>query len=277
MKCNILTYGLLFLSILASFNAQAQRKRDIIFEDKSVGIAVVPSLHHRFISVDNSQAPGFKDSLNKADQFKQALDLGAHFRFKTGRGWYVTTGLYFRNAGFTRVKEDLKLMDEIHPNMPQDQTRIADQLQGFKTAIHYHHNYQYLDLSVLFGKDLTTREMKENEVYLNWFFGGSVSGLVSHHLYLDFVGFTPFGLDYSKIYNTNLNPYSVNMSFLGGLRLDVDVYPKVRLFVKPQIQKYLFFSNNGPEKHHLLSLMAEVGLSYSLGDPKDSRNRTRSL
>jgi hypothetical protein len=268
----------LFISLsvlfLTSTHMQGQkRKKDIIYQDKTIGVAVMPSLMGRFLK-DPNNIPGYSDSVRSMDKLKTELNFGLNFRFKTGRNWLVTTGIYYNKMGFTRVQDKINLLDIIHPNMPIEVKRITDVQQGLKTEIHYNNNYHFIDIPVLFGKDLTTRDMKDNDINLSWFFGGSMNGLVKHNMYIDFKGFTPSALKYYDLRDTDLKPLQVNISAIIGGRVDVEIYPKTRMYFQPFIQKQLFYASYGKEMHHLYALSAEIGISYSLEeDKKDAKKK----
>jgi len=257
---------LAFTAILGfSLHVEAQKK-DIIHTKSSIGFSVVPSLHGRFMKMDDA-SPQLRDSLRKADKMKSNIGFGLHYRFLTGKDWYVTTGVYYSNMGFVRVKDRVNFLDTIHPNMPQSQTVIADDLQ-FDKEIRYYNNYHFIEFPVLFGKDMTPQRMKLGDVKLSWYLGGSIGGMVQHDIDIEFRGFSPYGYNNYKMRNTELIPLIMNLSAIVGGRIEVDVYPKVKLFVQPQIKKHVFFASYGIEKHHLYTLSSEIGLNYSLEKEK---------
>jgi len=247
---------------------EAQKKK-IIHIGNSIGFSVVPSLHGRFMKLEGGSQQ-FKDSLRKADKMKSNIGFGINYRFKTGRDWYVTTGIYFSNMGFVRVKDRVNFLDTIHPNMPQSQTVIADDLQ-FDKEIRYYNNYRFLEFPVLFGKEMTPQRMKLGEVKLSWYFGGSIGGMIQHDIDIEFRGFSPYGYSEYTMRQTDLAPLIMNVSAIVGGRIEVDVYPKVKLFIQPQIKKHVFFASYGNEKHHLYSLSSEVGLVYDLEKDKEKK------
>lgn len=254
-----------FLLLNVNF-VKGQKKKEIIHEGRSVAFSILPSAQGRFLKLKTPNDE-LRDSLRKSDQLKTTLGLGLSYRFLTGRDWYVITGIYYNNMGFTRVKDKVNLFDTIHRMMPEGQRIIADDLQ-FETNIKYHYNYNYLEFPVLFGKDFTPRTMKQGEVKLSWFAGGTLSGLIGHSIGLEFVGFTPFGLKTYQIKQTELMPLIINLSAIVGGRVEVDMYPKVRMFFQPQLQKNILFSSYGAEKHHLYTLRGEIGISYRLDKEK---------
>jgi hypothetical protein len=247
-------------------SVNAQKKKEIIREGNTLGFSILPSAQGRFLKIKD--APDvLKDSLRKADQLKTSLGFGLSYRFLTGRDWYVTTGVYYNNMGFTRVKDKVSFLDTIHRMMPEGQKVIADDLQ-FETQVNYHYNYKYLEFPVFFGKDITPRNMKRGEVKIAWFAGGVLAGLIGHSIDIDFVGFTPYGLKTITIKETELLPLVVNFSAIVGARVDVDMYPKVKMFFQPQLQKNFLYSSYGIERHHLYTLRGEIGISYRLDKEK---------
>lgn len=253
-------------------NLNAQKKKDIIYENASIGVSIVPSLHGGFLTMKGASSE-LLDSLRKADKLKSVMDFGLQFRFQTGRDWIVTTGAYYSNKGLTRVKTPVNLLDEIHKNMPRGKTVISDDMQGFTREIYYHINYHFLEIPVLFGKDITPKRMKNEEIKFSWFFGGSLEGLLWHDMRLEFRGFEPYGMsEYTLNKNeTELKPLIANISAIVGARVDVDLYPKMRLYFQPNIRKQFFFASYGIEKHHLYSLSAEVGINYDISSNKKER------
>ncbi|MCK9480586.1 MAG: outer membrane beta-barrel protein [Bacteroidia bacterium] len=262
----------IFFILSLSTQVNAQKKKDIIYEHASIGLSIVPTLHGGFLSMPNASAD-LKDSLRKADRLKNVLDFGAQFRFKTGRDWIVTTGIYYSNKGLTRVKEPVNFLDVIHDNMPEGKVKITDDMQGFTRQIYYKINYHFLEIPLLFGKDFTPKRMKNEEVRLSWFFGGSLDGLIKHDMKIEFRGFEPYGMsDYTlNKKETALKPFIVNMSAIIGARIDVDLYPKMRIYLQPNLRKQFFFASYGIEKHHLYSMSAEVGISYDVSTKRKDK------
>lgn len=264
----------LVLGILltASNRLEAQKKKDIIYENATIGISIVPSLHGGFLAMKGTSKE-LKDSLRKADQLKSVLDFGAQFRFNTGKDWIVTTGIYYSNKGLRRVKEPINLLDVIHDNMPPDKVKISDDMQGFTKQIYYNINYHFLEIPVLFGKDFTPKRMKNEELRFSWYFGGSLEGLLKHDMKIEFRGFEPYGMkEYTLNKNeTELKPLIVNASVIIGARVDVDLYPKMRLYFQPNIRKQVIFASYGIEKHHLYTLSAEIGINYAVSTNRKNK------
>jgi hypothetical protein len=118
---------LLVLALASSTYAIAQ-KRDIIYEDKSIGLSIFPALQGRFLTIPDAPV-GLADSLRSADKLKTSLNFGVQYRFKTGRDWFVTTGIYYNKMGFTRVIDKVNLLDVIQPDLPEEDRRVNNVVQ----------------------------------------------------------------------------------------------------------------------------------------------------
>lgn len=274
MKPSFKYVCLFVLALASSIYANAQ-KRDIIYEDKSIGLSVFPALQGRFLTIPDAPI-GLADSLRKADKLKSTLNFGVQYRFKTGRDWFVTTGIYYNKMGFTRVIDKVNLLDVIHPDLPEEDRRVNNVVQGIPIEIQYHVNYHFIDIPVLFGKDITPRNLKRSDFKFSWFAGGSINTMILSEKVIELKGFTS-GNDrnFFQINPSYYKPFPVNLSAIVGARLDIVVYPKTKLYIQPNIQKQLFYASYGTEKHHLYSLSAEIGLNYSLEDDKSEPKKSR--
>lgn len=266
-------FAVLFTAIFMLFSKNSIAQ--IVYENKSVGISFIPSLQGRLLQIKDA-IPGQEDSLDRIDKMSQDIGFGVNFRFRTGRDWNVFTSLSYQNMGFKRVKEDVNFGDVIHPNLETEfpnQNRIVD-VTTIPRQIVYHNNYQFIDLSVLFGKDFLFQGLKNKELNFSWFFGGSIGYMFKHDLFLEYVSFTPYGRKNDVVTNTELDPIPFNISAIVGARMEIDVYPKMKLYLQPNIKKHLLFASYGIERHHLYGLNLEIGLNYSLEDkdPKAKKN-----
>ncbi len=252
------------------------QKKDIIYEEKSLGFSVFPSMQGRFLYLPKTEGEdplartALMDSFKKADQMRAVINFGVHYRFKTGRSWYVLAGVYYNKMGFTRVRDKVNMLDEIHPRLPERDRIVVNVAQGFPMEVHYHYQYHYIDLPVLFGKEFTPRTWNgTTDTRLFWFTGGSFNTMFNDNMLIQLKGFS--GSNDRTRYKVEMDgfkPFPVNISAIIGGRLEVDVYPKTNLFVQPVIQKPLLFATYERERHHLYSLNLEVGLNYSLDKPK---------
>jgi hypothetical protein len=258
MKNKIVLFAILFFIFQTISEAQ--------FEEKSIGISVFPTWNGRLLKIKDA-ASELKDSLNNTDKLKSNISYGIQYRFKTSKNWYMSTGIYYQNMGFKRMVSPVNFKDTIHPNIPYPHSVILDQTDGGGRSIQHNVNYHYLDVPAIFYRDFTPAREYENKISL--MMGLSANFMIKHHTYIKYRGFTPGGLEYYDLEDTSLDPLRINFSAIIGARFETILYPKVNIYFQPHFKKHLLFASYGIEQHHLYSLNAEIGFTFSLKKDKE--------
>jgi len=242
---------ILIFCLLTGLAAEAQ------FKEPSYSFAVVPTLGNRLISFKSGGSAYVKDSLKKADGWRDAIGASVIFGFKSGKTSRIFIGFQFHNFGFTRKKENIRFKDTIHPDIGI----MNDLSQTGNNYVDFNYRYMYLAVPFLMSKQISGKNMKSSTLHL--LFGGSLAGLVKHDIKAQFHGFSAFGKKEFKLEDKESQPGLLNGNLHIGLRLENLVYGKSTfVFVQPTVYVPILGANYGEQRHHLFALGLEVGLMY---------------
>lgn len=243
--------SILFL-ILNCISLKAQ------FKDPGYSIAVEPTFGTRIAIYKGSFSDSYKDSLQKADRYRDAIGASFLVSFKTGKKQRIYTGLQFHNFGFTRKKENIRFMDTIHPQIGI----MNDLSQTGGAHVDFNYRFMYLSLPVLFSRQISGKKMTATTIHLIW--GGSVSVLLKHDIRAVLRGFSTRGGDkVHPLTNEAAEAQRINANLHAGFRLENLLFGKdTWIFAQPEIYLPAFTANGSSERYRLLAAGIQVGIYY---------------
>ncbi len=254
MKHNI--FAILFF--LCGFTTFAQLK------DAMISVAVVPTMGNRVMVYKTEVNEAYKDSISKADRWRDALGASLMMSLKTSEKGRLFVGLQFHNFGFTRRKENIRFQDTIHPDIG---VRF-DLVQTGETYVDFNYRYQYLSIPFLFSWQLSGK--KKKSLSLHALFGGSLSGRLKHDIRAVLYGFTMRGNKNEFILkDQGSEPAMFNANLHFALRVENLVYGKhTYIFAQPTFYMPLLVANYSAQRHQLYAIGVEVGLMFRLTKEK---------
>ena len=247
MKHNII----LLTCLLAAYSSRAQ------FKDPSFSFGVVPTLGNRLITYRTSVSKAYKDSINKADRWRDAIGASCMFGFRTNMNNRIFVGLQFHNFGFTRKRENLRFMDTIHPGIGI----MNDLSQTGPNYVAFNHRYMYVSIPFMVSTRISGKKMKSST--LDFVFGGSLSGLVKHDIRAQLHGFSAYGEKIFILDDKEAEAGLLNGNLHVGFRLENPVYGKhTFVYVQPTAFLPVLPANYSKQRNNLFALGVEVGVMY---------------
>ena len=247
----------LFVLFFTSLQAYAQ------LTDPIVSFSLEPTLGYRIMGFKSKALPPFKDSINKADKWRDAISGSFTLSYSTSRYSRIYFGLQFLNFGFTRERKNLKFKDTIHPEIGI----VNDLSQTGSNDVEYNYRYQYLGFPVLFSSKLNIRKMKTSKLY--FMFGGSLCVLINHDIHTRLIGFSARG---KKVFNLNGDedkPTLFNANLQMGMRLENPILDKnTFIFVQPNLYLPILAANRSDMKAQLYAFSVQVGIALKLEKDK---------
>lgn len=242
----------LLLFVLMTFTLDAQIK------DPSYSFYVQPGFQNRIITFKGSFSASYKDSIRKADQGRLTVGAGFLYSFQTGKKTRFYTGLQYQEMGFSRIKENLKFLDTIHPQIGL----MFDQSQTGGNYVDFKYRFKYLSLPLMFSNDLSRRKSKNTRIHATY--GLSVSVLIEHDILAKLHGFSTRGSQKKfKLDNSESEPGRINANLMGGFRVENLLYGKETwVFISPEIMIPTLPANLGKERYRLWSLGLQIGIYY---------------
>lgn len=250
-------FPFLLLCLLSVSLSQAQ------LTDPAVSISVEPTLGHRIMNFKSRALPSFKDSINKADKWRDAISANFMLSYSTSRYSRIFFGLQFQNFGFSRYRNNLKFLDTIHPEIGL----VNDLSQTGSNDVEYIHRYQYLGLPVLFSSRLNVKKMKTSKLYL--MFGGAINILINHDIKTKLIGFSARGGKVFILDGKENEASRFNASLQMGLRLENPVLDKnTFVFIQPGIYLPILRANRSDMQAQLYAFGLQVGVVLKLEKDK---------
>lgn len=245
-------YKIFFLTIFSScLSVGAQ------ISEPGYSFAVMPTIGNRLISYKDNVSAKVKDSLKKADGWRDAIGASLMYSFKSNKTTRIHVGFQFHNFGFTRKKENIRFMDTIHPDIGM----MTDLSQTGPSYVDFNYRYMYLSIPFLISKQISGKKMKSST--LHFIFGGSLSGLLRHDINAQFHGFSLKGGDKQrKLDDKESEAGLLNGNLHLGMRLENKVFKSTFVFVQPTLFAPILNANYGKQRHHLYALGLEVGIMY---------------
>ncbi|MCC6818084.1 MAG: hypothetical protein IT245_04235 [Bacteroidia bacterium] len=225
----------------------------------ALSFSVEPTISNRIMSFKSRYPKTFKDSINKADKYRDALSFNLHLSFSTSKNSRIFVGLHFLNLGFTRMKYNLKFKDTIHSEIGI----VNDLSQTGSNDVEYNHRYQYIGLPFMFSSRLHIKKLKTSQ--LHFMFGGSVVGLVNHDIKVRLIGFSAFGKKEYKLSGDENEPIRFNANLQIGLRLENPLFDEhTFIFVQPDLYLPIISANRSDMKAQLYAFGLQVGCMFRL-------------
>lgn len=227
-------------------------------KDPGYSFAIEPTFSSRIAVYKGSYSDTYKDSLQKADRYRDAIGASFLVSFKTGKKQRIYTGIQFHNFGFTRKKENIRFMDTIHPQIGI----MNDLSQTGGAHVDFNYRFMYLSLPVLFSRQISGKKMTSTLVHLIW--GGSVSVLMQHDIRAVLHGFSTRGAEkVHKLENSAAEASRINACLHAGFRVENLLFGKdTWIFAQPEIYLPAFTANGSSERYRLLAAGIQVGIYY---------------
>ncbi len=250
-------FPILLVFLLSMSFSQAQ------LTDPAVSISVEPTLGHRIMNFKSKALPSFKDSINKADVWRDAISANFMISYATSRYSRIFFGLQFQNFGYTRSRKNLKFMDTIH----EDIGIVNDLSQTGSNDVEYIYRYQYLGLPVMLSSKLNIKRMKTSKMY--FMFGGSLNILINHDIRTKLIGFSARGKKVFILDGKEDEPSRFNASLQMGLRLENPILDKnTFIFIQPDIYLPILRANKSDMKAQLYAFGLQIGVVLKLDKDK---------
>jgi len=194
---------------------------------------------------------------------RYSIGLSAAMSFTSSRNTGIRFGLEYMDAGFRRVREDLRFLDTIHPNIGI----VRDLSQTGGAYAEFNYSYKYMQIPFLFTKNLELRSLIESK--LHFFAGGSISVLLKHQMITKLRGFsTREGKDF-KWEGVENEPQRFNFNLHTGFRLENPVYGKnTFIYLQPGLYFPILNANRSYEKAHLYAFSLQLGVMVRLDKDK---------
>lgn len=254
-----LKYALLIFFTLFIPFVHAQLK------DPAISISLQPTLGSRFITYKGNFTQDFKDSLNKADRFRDAIGASILVSFQISKTRRMYTGLQFHNFGFTRRKEDIKFKDTIHPEIGI----MNDLSQTGGAYADFNYQYMYLSLPLIFSNQISGKKLVDTKIHFTY--GGSASVLIKHQIRAVLRGFSTRGAEkVHPLENKGSDPDRININAHFGMRVENKLFSKSTwVFVQPELLIPFLNANGGSQRHRLWALGLQIGIFYQPNKDKD--------
>ena len=250
-------YFLFLLLLNYCISAHAQ------LTNPSVSFSVEPGLGNRGMNFKSKVPSAYKDSINKADGWRQSLSASALLSYNTSRYSRIFFGVQFLNFGFTRMRYNLKFMDTIHPEIGI----VNDLSQTGSNDVAYVYRYQYLTFPFLFASKLKVKKLKSST--LHFMMGGSISALLNHDIKTKLIGFSAKGQKQFRLKDKDNQAGLFNANIQFGMRLENPIINKnTFIFVQPDIYLPILKANYSDEKAQLYHFGLQIGIMYLLEKDK---------
>lgn len=249
------TYAFLLVFCMTSAYAQ--------LSNPALSFSVEPGLGNRGMNFKSKVPSAYKDSINKADVWRQSLSASAMLSYSTSRYSRIFTGIQFLNFGFTRMRYNLKFMDTIHPDIGI----VNDLSQTGSNDVAYVYRYQYLAFPFLFSSKLKVKKLKSST--LHFMMGGSLCVLLNHDIKTKLIGFSAKGEKQFRLKDKDNEAGSFNANIQFGMRLENPIINKNTLiFVQPELYLPILKANYSDQKAQLYHFGLQIGLMYLLENDK---------
>lgn len=249
---------LLFLLLLVSYTSVHAQ-----LSNPAISFSVEPGVGNRGMNFKSKVPKAYKDSINKADIWRQSLSASAMLSLNTSRYSRIFTGIQFLNFGFTRMRYNLKFMDTIHPDIGI----VNDLSQTGSNDAAYIYRYQYLAFPFLFSSKLRVKKLKSSS--LHFMMGGSLAVLLNHDIKTKLIGFSAKGQKEFKLKDKENEAGLFNANIQFGLRLENPIIDKnTFIFVQPDIYLPILKANYSDEKAQLYHFGLQIGIMYNLDKDK---------
>lgn len=255
-KCTFL----LLLGICVQLQAQKRKSNDRYFD-----AYVAPALGFRVLM--KAEPPAnyyasekfFKDSLNAADRPGQALNFGIAHVWKQNAFESFSLGLNLTTLNFRRVRENLKIGDDIHPDVGV----VAGLIQVSDMKVNYDYTYRYLEASALW---MRSAEGYGNLKDLNlWYvFGVSPAVVVKDFVHVRTVGFTLNETNTFKVKDKDIQSFAFNTFATVALRAEYKMHTFTDALVMPQLRIPLLPSGTGKQSIFLPQFALNIGVTYKI-------------
>ncbi len=249
----------LFTCLLAFFFSSAYAQPS----NPALSFSVEPGVGNRGMNFKSKVPSAYKDSINKADIWRQSLSASAMLSYSTSRYSRIFTGVQFLNFGFTRMRYNLKFMDTIHPDIGI----VNDLSQTGSNDVAYVYRYQYLAFPFMFASKLKVKKLKSST--LHFMMGGSLCVLLNHDIKTKLIGFSAKGQKQFKLKDKENEAGLFNANIQFGLRLENPIINKnTFIFVQPELYLPVLKANYSDEKAQLYHFGLQVGIMYLLEKDK---------
>jgi len=229
----------------------------------ALSFSVEPGVGNRGMNFKSKVSSVYKDSINKADIWRQSLSASAMLSYSTSRYSRIFTGVQFLNFGFTRMRYNLKFMDTIHPDIGI----VNDLSQTGSNDVAYVYRYQYLAFPFMFASKLKVKKLKSST--LHFMMGGSLCVLLNHDIKTKLIGFSAKGEKQFKLKDKENEAGLFNANIQFGLRLENPIINKnTFIFVQPELYLPILKANYSDEKAQLYHFGLQIGMMYLLEKDK---------
>ena len=229
----------------------------------ALSFSVEPGVGNRGMNFKSKVSSAYKDSINKADIWRQSLSASAMLSYSTSRYSRIFTGVQFLNFGFTRMRYNLKFMDTIHPDIGI----VNDLSQTGSNDVAYVYRYQYLAFPFMFASKLKVKKLKSST--LHFMMGGSLCVLLNHDIKTKLIGFSAKGEKQFKLKDKENEAGLFNANIQFGLRLENPIINKnTFIFVQPELYLPILKANYSDEKAQLYHFGLQIGMMYLLEKDK---------
>lgn len=254
-----LTQMKLFTFLLAFIFSSAYAQ----LSNPALSFSVEPGVGNRGMNFKSKVPSAYKDSINKADIWRQSLSASAMLSYSTSRYSRIFTGVQFLNFGFTRMRYNLKFMDTIHPDIGI----VNDLSQTGSNDVAYIYRYQYLAFPFMFASKLKVKKLKTST--LHFMMGGSLCVLLNHDIKTKLIGFSAKGEKQFKLKDKDNEAGLFNANIQFGLRLENPIINKnTFIFVQPELYLPVLKANYSDEKAQLYHFGLQIGMMYLLEKDK---------
>ena len=229
----------------------------------ALSFSVEPGVGNRGMNFKSKVPSAYKDSINKADIWRESLSASAMLSYSTSRYSRIFTGIQFLNFGFTRMRYNLKFKDTIHPDIGI----VNDLSQTGSNDVAYVYRYQYLAFPFMFASKLKVKKLKAST--LHFMMGGSLCVLLNHDIKTKLIGFSAKGEKQFRLKDKDNQAGLFNANIQFGLRLENPVINKnTFIFVQPELYLPILKANYSDQKAQLYHFGLQIGMMYLLEKDK---------
>jgi hypothetical protein len=252
-----------FLFVFVCMQTAYSQKRKK--SEQTIEFTLSPSLGFRILG--NFTLPNkyygtrstFQDSLRAADRPGQMLNFGLQWTKHKNAFEAISFGLSYTSLGFRRLRENIKIGSEIHPDLPI----VSHFIQAGPLTATYEFRYRYVEASILWHFAAESfGDIKDFN--MSYIVGFSPAVMIGNPVKIHTSGFSLDGKNDFVVkdkVNTALFP---NAFAQVGFRSDYIMFKKVHALFQPRLRIPVLPSTQGAQTIWSPQFSIDLGLIYTL-------------